>query len=114
DERGEGRVRGAGQRRRRDAGAGRSASVRAAPNTGKNMTTIAPKLYAPLLDDGPTGEELEREKAMVDDGISRYLTNAAKSIERGDGASLKPAARFIQHWFPIVAFEMAAMRDRCR
>jgi DNA-directed RNA polymerase, mitochondrial len=44
-------------------------------------------------------EEIALETRAIRDGVERYRDLAAKSIERGDGASLKPAERLLLHWY---------------
>lgn len=48
-------------------------------------------------------EQIKIEQQANDEGVARYNRLAKEAIERGDGASLKPAERLLLYWFqPIV------------
>lgn len=44
-------------------------------------------------------EQIALETQAVEDGIKRYRALAREAVERGDGAALKPAERFLLHWY---------------
>lgn len=58
---------------------------------------------SPLLGGSIYDEQIKIEQQANDEGVARYNRLAKEAIERGDGASLKPAERLLLYWFqPIV------------
>lgn len=63
------------------------------------MTTLHQPLFAGTL----IAEQADLERLAVTRGVKRYRKAVKQTIERGDGASLKPAERLLLHWFePLV------------
>ncbi len=58
---------------------------------------------SPLLEDTVLQEEIEIETQAVREGVLRYHRLKDDAIERGEGASLKPAERLMIHWLdPLI------------
>ena len=49
-------------------------------------------------------EQIELETESISEGVARYRRLAQEAVERGDGASLKPAERLILYWFEPLIF----------
>jgi len=61
--------------------------------------------------DSLISEQIELEVESTAKGVERYRRLAYDAVERGDGASLKPAERLLVHWYdPLVT----AIRDEMR
>lgn len=59
--------------------------------------------HSALLGGSIYDEQIKIEQQANDEGVARYNRLAKEAIERGDGASLKPAERLLLYWFqPIV------------
>lgn len=58
-----------------------------------------PILHAPLLQNTLLSRQIEMEENAIKEGVKRYEAMVNEAIERGDGASLKPAERMILFWF---------------
>lgn len=65
------------------------------------MTTIATE---GLLTGTAFEEQVALEREAVIEGVRRYRELAKEAVERGEGASLKPAERLVLHWLkPLIA-----------
>ncbi len=73
-----------------------------------NITT------APLLQGSILQTQIDLETDAVTAGIIRYRDLAKEATERGDGASLKPAERFLLHWFVTLKAAIALDQRRLR
>jgi DNA-directed RNA polymerase len=61
-----------------------------------------------VLNTGLYAEELVLEREAVDLGVQRYQRLAQDAVQRGDGASLKPAERLMVHWFSALVHTIGA------
>lgn len=58
---------------------------------------------APLLGGTVYQRQVDIESRCTQDGITKYKLDAAQTIRRGEGATLKPAERMLLHWLdPLV------------
>ena len=61
-------------------------------------------LTGPLLSGSKIEEQIERERDSIRAGVERYWDLVNDAVDKGGGASLKPAERLLKHWFePTVA-----------
>ena len=77
------------------------------------MTSLATKGIGGVFAGSDTliAEEIELEVEATAKGVERYRRLAYDAVDRGDGASLKPAERLLVHWYdPLVT----AIRDEIR
>lgn len=58
---------------------------------------------APLLEGSVFQTQIDMETDAVAAGVRRYRELAREATERGDGASLKPAERYLLHWFKVLS-----------
>lgn len=59
-------------------------------------------------------EQIELERESVAAGVLRYWQMTADAETRGDGASLKPAERWLHHWFAHLEREIRNLQRRMR
>jgi len=71
---------------------------------------MKPNLYVPLLAETMMAQELEIERKAAEDGAARYEAMSEAAIQRGDGASLRPAERLCGAWFHDLHSEIRALR----
>lgn len=67
---------------------------------------------ANLVEGSILQEQIDLETQAVRDGVTRYRRLARQAIERGDGASLKPAERMILYWMDAMRLAIEAERSR--
>ncbi len=66
-----------------------------------------------LLHDTLYQKQLDLERDSVERGILRYNTLASDTIQRGDGACLKPAERLLLHWYEAMCKAIIKEKDEC-
>lgn len=71
-------------------------------------------LHGRLLADTIMDKELALERRAAEDGAARYEAMSRVTIERGEGAQLKPAERLIASWYPLLLDGIRHERNRCR
>lgn len=77
------------------------------------MTRRKALLNTPLLADSIIERQIASEMRAVSDGVARYRRLANEAIERGEGATLKPAERLILHWFTPLVEAIELEQDEC-
>lgn len=60
----------------------------------------------PLLNGSVLEDQIELEDTAMHQGVLRYYRKAKQAVDRNDGASLKPAERFILHWIDPLTNEI--------
>lgn len=76
--------------------------------------TQAPEPLSPIFDGTKLGQEIALETEAINAGVHRYRRLTQQTIARGDGASLKPAERFLLHWFQPMVEEVRQEQRGCR
>lgn len=67
-----------------------------------------------LLSGTAIDEQLGLETHCVEEGVKRYRNLVRDALERGDGASLKPAERLMLHWIKPLSAAIELERERVR
>ena len=65
-----------------------------------------------VLQGSRIADQIELETESIQQGIYRYHKLAREAIDRGDGASLKPAERLLQFWFEPLKHAIDAERTK--
>ena len=63
-------------------------------------TTAGPITFAGILDGSLLQKQIEMEAEAAREGAERYRRLVDEAVERGHGATLKPAEQLILHWLP--------------
>ena len=71
-------------------------------------------LTGPLLSGSKIEEQIERERDSIRAGVERYWDLVNDAVDKGGGASLKPAERLLKHWFEPTVAMIANLRTACR
>lgn len=71
-----------------------------------------PKARSPLLGSSVLEEQIALEDQAMHHGVLRYYRKAKQAVDRDDGASLKPAERYIRHWIEPLTKEIQAEKQK--
>lgn len=72
------------------------------------------ELVGGTLEGTALARQIALETQAVEDGVQAYHRLAAEAVERGDGASLKPAERLMLHWFEPLVEAIRQEQRECR
>ena len=66
-------------------------------------STVVRDITGRIFEGSVVQRQMDLETEAISRGVDKYRRLAREALERGEGASLKPAERFLVHWFGAVS-----------